>query len=183
MIAEVRQHARVKRPHPGVLHVRDNSLMALELQIDLCIRVTVAAVLSSLIGFERERQGHSAGLRTHMLVGLGAALFTALSLFAFEGGDPGRVAAQIVTGVGFLGAGTIIQRRERHTPHGLTTAAGIWAVSAIGMACGVGAYVLGIFSTLLILFVLVILARMSRQIQMSKQAQGASDTGEDQPRG
>ena len=170
----------VKCAHPDVLRVTDDSLMALELQIDLCIRVTVAAVLSSLIGFERERQGHSAGLRTHMLVGLGAALFTTLSLFAFEEGDPGRVAAQIVTGVGFLGAGTIIQRRERHTPHGLTTAAGIWAVSAIGMACGVGAYVLGVFSTFLILFVLVILARISKQIQMHRQAQGPSEPTENQ---
>ncbi len=143
--------------------------MAVELQIELCVRVAVAALLSSLVGLERELQGHSAGLRTHMLVGLGAALFTVLSLFAFKEGDPGRVAAQIVTGVGFLGAGTIIQRRDRHTPHGLTTAAGIWAVSAIGMACGVGAYVLGVFSTLLILFVLILLARISERIHAAKK--------------
>ncbi len=152
--------------------------MTIELQIELCARVAVAALLSSLVGFERELQGHSAGLRTHMLVGLGAALFTVLSLFAFEEGDPGRVAAQIVTGVGFLGAGTIIQRRDRHTPHGLTTAAGIWAVSAIGMACGVGAYVLSAFSTFFVLFVLVLLARISERIHAAKRGKGSSPQAE-----
>lgn len=150
--------------------------MAIELQIELCLRVAIAALLSSLVGFERELQGHSAGLRTHMLVGLGAALFTVLSLFAFGEGDPGRVAAQIVTGVGFLGAGTIIQRRDRHTPHGLTTAAGIWAVSAIGMACGVGAYVLGVFSTLLILFVLIMLARISERIHAARKGRDSTSS-------
>lgn len=152
--------------------------MTIELQIELCARVAVAALLSSLVGLERELQGHSAGLRTHMLVGLGAALFTVLSLFAFEAGDPGRVAAQIVTGVGFLGAGAIIQRRDRHTPHGLTTAAGIWAVSAIGMACGAGAYVLGVFSTLLILFVLVMLARISERIHAARKARDVGSVQE-----
>ncbi|MCS6846382.1 MAG: MgtC/SapB family protein [Anaerolineae bacterium] len=152
--------------------------MAVELQIELCLRVAIAALLSSLVGFERELQGHSAGLRTHMLVGLGAALFTVLSLFAFGEGDPGRVAAQIVTGVGFLGAGTIIQRRDRHTPHGLTTAAGIWAVSAIGMACGTGAYVLGTFSTLLILFVLIILARISERVHAARKGKDGSPPAE-----
>jgi len=143
--------------------------MALELQLELCLRVTVSALLSSLVGLEREWQGHPAGLRTHMLVGLGAALFTVLSLFAFEDGDPGRVAAQVVAGVGFLGAGSIIQRRERNTPHGLTTAAGIWAVAAIGMACGAGAYVLGVFSTALILFVLAVLAGISQHVRRSRE--------------
>ncbi|MBO9344961.1 MAG: MgtC/SapB family protein [Chloroflexi bacterium] len=143
--------------------------MALELQLELCLRVTVSALLSSLVGLEREWQGHPAGLRTHMLVGLGAALFTVLSLFAFEDGDPGRVAAQVVAGVGFLGAGSIIQRRERNTPHGLTTAAGIWAVAAIGMACGAGAYVLGVFSTALILFVLAVLAGISQRVRRSRE--------------
>lgn len=147
--------------------------MTLEQQLDLCIRVTVAAALSSLVGLEREWQGHAAGLRTHMLVGLGAALFTALSLYAFGEGDPGRVAAQIVTGIGFLGAGAIIQRRDRRSPHGLTTAAGVWAVSAIGMTCGVGAYVLGVYSTLLILFVLAVLARISAQIGRARRRKTA----------
>lgn len=157
--------------------------MTLEQQLDLCIRVTVAAALSSLVGLEREWQGHAAGLRTHMLVGLGAALFTALSLYAFGEGDPGRVAAQIVTGIGFLGAGAIIQRRDRRSPHGLTTAAGVWAVSAIGMTCGVGAYVLGVYSTLLILFVLAVLARISERIGRARRRRFAppSAAEEDRP--
>lgn len=157
--------------------------MTLEQQLDLCIRVTVAAVLSSLVGLEREWQGHAAGLRTHMLVGLGAALFTTLSLYAFGQGDPGRVAAQIVTGIGFLGAGAIIQRRDRRSPHGLTTAAGVWAVSAIGMTCGVGAYLLGVYSTLLILFVLAVLARISERIGRAQRRETAppSAAGEDRP--
>lgn len=161
--------------------------MTLELQLELSLRIAAAAVLSSLIGFEREWRGHRAGLRTHMLVGLGAALFTVLSLFAFGEGDPGRVAAQIVTGVGFLGAGAIIQRREQRAPHGLTTAAGIWAVSAIGMACGAGAYVLGVFSAVLILFVLAVLSRVSGWIhrrhngalEPSRQGHAQEGTGRD----
>jgi len=149
--------------------------MAIELQLELCLRVAISALLSSLIGLEREWQGHSAGLRTHMLVGLGAALFTVLSLFAFPEGDPGRVAAQVVAGVGFLGAGSIIQRREHNVPHGLTTAAGIWAVAAIGMACGAGAYVLGVFSTALILFVLATLAGISQRVRRSREQKVAGD--------
>ncbi len=149
--------------------------MAVELQLELCLRVAISALLSSLIGLEREWQGHPAGLRTHMLVGLGAALFTVLSLFAFPEGDPGRVAAQVVAGVGFLGAGSIIQRREGNMPHGLTTAAGIWAVAAIGMACGAGAYVLGAFSTAMILFVLAILAGISRRVRRSREQNVVGD--------
>jgi putative Mg2+ transporter-C (MgtC) family protein len=138
--------------------------MDIALQIDLCIRVAVATALSALIGFERERSGQSAGLRTHMLVGLGAALFTVVSIFAFAPGDPGRVAAQIVTGIGFLGAGAIIQRRDEKEAYGMTTAAGIWAVAAVGMACGVGAYVLGAFCALLMVLVLALLSRVSNLI-------------------
>lgn len=135
--------------------------MSIELQLSLFLRVAIATALSALIGFERERQGHAAGLRTHMLVGLGAALFTVISIFAFSPGDPGRVAAQIVTGIGFLGAGTIIQRREEKEAYGLTTAAGIWAVGAVGMACGVGAYIIAAFCALLMVFVLAALQRLS----------------------
>ena len=86
--------------------------MPLQLQFEWCIRVALAALLSALVGLEREWHGQAAGLRTHMLVGLGASLFTVLSLFGFGNGDHGRVAAQIVTGIGFLGAGAIIQRRS-----------------------------------------------------------------------
>lgn len=145
--------------------------MTIEQQLELCVRVFAATVLSGVIGFERERNGHSAGLRTHMLVGMGSALFTVLSIFAFGPGDPGRVAAQIVTGIGFIGAGTIIQRQNRQNSlHGLTTAAGIWAVAAIGMACGTGLYIVGAFSTLLAVFLLGALAIVSQRLNPKKDA-------------
>jgi putative Mg2+ transporter-C (MgtC) family protein len=154
--------------------------MSIQLQLDLCLRVLIATLLSMLIGFERERSGQSAGLRTHMLVGLGAAMFTVLSIFAFPGpgSDSSRVAAQIVTGIGFLGAGAIIQRRDARHPHGLTTAAGIWAVAAVGMACGAGAYVLAAFATLLMVVVLGALARLSDKINPGTNADRDSDANQ-----
>ncbi len=103
---------------------------------DWTIRLLVAALFSGLVGFEREASQKAAGLRTHMLVGCGAALFTLVGAYAFGGGDPTRVAAQIVTGVGFLGAGAIF--RQGVNVSGLTTAAGLWAVAAIGMTAGAG---------------------------------------------
>lgn len=99
-------------------------------------RLVVAAVLSGVIGFEREVAQKAAGLRTHMLVGLGAAVFSLLSVDAFPGSDPARIAAQVVTGIGFLGAGAIF--RHGFTVRGLTTAAGLWTVAAVGMAAGIG---------------------------------------------
>jgi putative Mg2+ transporter-C (MgtC) family protein len=104
--------------------------------LDWSLRLVVAAVLSGLVGFEREAQQKAAGLRTHMLVGFGAALFTLVGAHAFPDSDTSRVAAQVVTGVGFLGAGAIF--RTGSTVSGLTTAAGLWAVAAIGMTAGVG---------------------------------------------
>lgn len=98
--------------------------------------------MGAAIGAERELHEHAAGLRTHMLVGVGACLFTLVSAYGFESfatsSDPSRVAAQIVTGIGFLGAGAIL--REGLTVHGLTTAASLWVVAAIGMAVGLGMY-------------------------------------------
>lgn len=104
--------------------------------LDWSVRLVVAALLSGLVGFEREARHKAAGLRTHMLVGFGAALFTLVGAYAFEDSDASRVAAQVVTGVGFLGAGAIF--RTGSTVSGLTTAAGLWAVAAIGMAAGAG---------------------------------------------
>jgi len=104
-----------------------------------------AALLSGLVGFEREAQQKAAGLRTHMLVGFGAALFTLVGAYAFEDSDAARVAAQVVTGVGFLGAGAIF--RTGSTVSGLTTAAGLWAVAAIGMAAGAGLVVGAVVAT------------------------------------
>lgn len=106
-------------------------------------RLLLAAALGFAIGLEREAAGQSAGERTHALVSLGSAAFTILSTTAFPGSDMSRVAAGVVTGLGFLGAGTILKGSDIRI-HGLTTAAGIWAVGAIGMAVGSGKYLLGI---------------------------------------
>lgn len=114
-------------------------------QIDVLIRLAVAAGFGMVIGIERELREQAAGLRTHMLVAIGACLFTLVSAYGFEafGGedtpsDPSRVAAQIVTGIGFLGAGAIL--REGQSVRGLTTAASLWVVAAVGMAVGLGLF-------------------------------------------
>jgi len=122
---------------------------------DLAARLLVAAVLTGLVGLERELRERAAGLRTHMLVGVGSALFTVVSAYGWsdftfsrDGGvllDPTRIAAQIVTGIGFLGAGAII--RQGLSVRGLTTAAGLWVVAAIGMAAGAGYYSAALIGT------------------------------------
>ena len=129
----------------------------LGLQLDLVLRLLLAAFLGAAIGFEREVRGHPAGLRTHTLVALGSALFTELSIYGFptEPGqpvDPTRIAAQIVTGIGFLGGGAIL--KEGLNVKGLTTAASLWAVAAIGMAAGAGNWFLSIASTAIVLMAL-----------------------------
>ncbi len=120
------------------------------IDLELMLRVVLAFVLGGVIGYEREMIERPAGLRTHMLVAAGSAAFTVVSVFGFVGEgtvrDPARVAAQIVTGVGFLGAGTIW--RTSSTVRGLTTAASIWLVAAIGMLAGGGMYLLAMFTTL-----------------------------------
>ena len=108
-------------------------------------RLLLAAVCSGLIGYERETAQKAAGLRTHTLVGVGAAIFSVASIVGFEGPDESRIAAQIVTGVGFLGAGAIF--REGAIVSGLTTAAGLWVVASIGMASGSGSYWLAAIGT------------------------------------
>jgi putative Mg2+ transporter-C (MgtC) family protein len=127
--------------------------------LELAARLLVAAALTGLIGLERELRERAAGLRTHMLVGVGSALFTIVSAYAWtdfvfsrEGGtllDPTRIAAQIVTGIGFLGAGAII--RQGLSVRGLTTAAGLWVVAAIGMAAGAGFYSAALIATGIVL--------------------------------
>jgi putative Mg2+ transporter-C (MgtC) family protein len=107
-------------------------------EFELIIRLLLALLLGALIGLERERGDKPAGLRTHILVSIGSAQFTILSFYAFPGSDPSRIAAYIVAGVGFIGAGTIIQTRDRVT--GITTAATLWVTSSIGMAVGIGFY-------------------------------------------
>ena len=128
-------------------------------QLDISVRILVAAVFGALIGFEREIHEHPAGMRTHLLVSLGSALFTVVSIFGFVGvldpgqgslPDPSRVAAQIVTGVGFLGAGAILKFGT--SIRGLTTAASLWTTAAIGMAAGAAEYILAGVGTAIVLF-------------------------------
>jgi putative Mg2+ transporter-C (MgtC) family protein len=127
----------------------------LPLQLDLSVRLLVAALLGLAIGFEREIHGHPAGLRTHMLVALGSGLFTVLSSNGFGSGagqapvDPTRIAAQIVSGIGFLGAGAIL--KDGIVIRGLTTAASLWATAAVGMAAGAGEYVIAAVGAAVIL--------------------------------
>jgi putative Mg2+ transporter-C (MgtC) family protein len=127
---------------------------------EIAFRLVIAAALSGLVGLEREWRERTAGLRTHMLVGVGSALFTLVSAYGFNdflvGGssvvraDPSRIAAQIVTGIGFLGAGAIL--RQGLNVRGLTTAAGLWVVAAIGMAVGAGYYGGALIGTGVVLF-------------------------------
>ncbi len=130
---------------------------------EMLLRLVLAAFLGGLIGFQREWTGKVAGLRTHVLICLGSALFTILSIYAFPGGDPSRIAAGLVTGIGFIGAGVILHRTGGGVV-GLTTAATIWAVSGIGMASGAGEYIIAAGAAVLTLLVLFIphLHRMFR---------------------
>ncbi len=131
----------------------------LTMEYEFILRIFVAAVLGGMIGLEREYRAKEAGFRTHFLVALGSALFMIVSAYGFEGvmttpehrWDVSRVAAQVVSGIGFIGAGTIIFRKSENVVSGLTTAAGLWVTAAIGLACGGGMYVLGIGSTLMVL--------------------------------
>jgi putative Mg2+ transporter-C (MgtC) family protein len=120
------------------------------IDLEMMARVALAFLLGGVIGYEREIIQRPAGLRTHMLVAAGSAAFTVASVQAFDGQtaarDPTRIAAQIVTGVGFLGAGTIW--RTPSTVRGLTTAASIWLVAAVGLLAGSGLYLLAVFTTL-----------------------------------
>jgi putative Mg2+ transporter-C (MgtC) family protein len=144
-------------------------------QGEVLIRLLVAVVLCGIIGFEREMRDHSAGFRTHMLLGLGAALFTLISAYGFaeftavaaQGPvgvrmDPGRIAAQIVTGIGFLGAGAII--RQGMDIRGLTTAASLWATAAIGMAAGAGYMFGAVATTAIVLLTLYLLRKVRSRI-------------------
>ena len=137
------------------------------MDLDIIIRLAVALALGGTIGAEREYRSKDAGFRTHFLVALGSALFTIVSMHGFsEGGaDSSRVAAQIVSGIGFLGAGTIIF--QRNIIRGLTTAAGLWVTAAVGMACGTGMYAIAIITTLLVLLGLEVINKFVMPIRTS----------------
>ncbi len=119
--------------------------------IEYVIRLVLALMLGFAIGFERKMRFKEAGPRTHTIVCIGACLFTMLSIKAFEGSDPARIAAQVVPGIGFIGAGMIFYSKE--TVHGLTTAAGMWTTAAIGMAVGCGWYIVSVLATTLVICV------------------------------
>ena len=131
--------------------------MSPEIQLDILVRVTAALLLGAIVGIEREYRGHPAGVRTLAMVSVGSCIFTAAGLFLFPGHatDPTRIAAQVVTGVGFLGAGAIF--RSEDGVKGLTTAATVWVVAAIGMATGFGLYVVAAGGALLVLIALAVI--------------------------
>lgn len=132
------------------------------------LSLVLAVIFGGVIGLERELSGKAAGLRTNLLICLGAAVFTIISKQMVQGteGSATRIAAQIVTGVGFLGAGAIIQ--DRGGVHGLTTAATIWLVASIGMACGARLYLHGLITTLIAIVVLIGLAKLARTLERNE---------------
>lgn len=144
---------------------------------EIALRLILAAVLGAVIGFDRERHTWAAGLRTHMLVCLGSALTMIVSAFAFSDVlrqwptvvlDPSRIAAQVISGIGFLGAGTIMFMQRSNVIRGLTTAAGLWTVAAIGLAIGGGMYIAGIMATSIAWVVLAVLKPIERRFAMRK---------------
>ena len=147
------------------------------LRLDLLVKLGLAVLLGGIIGFEREVAGKPAGLRTNILICVGAALLMDVStrigiINGVRIGDPGRIAAQIVSGVGFLGAGTIMQSQGMVT--GLTSAATIWVVAAIGMAVGAGFYVEGIGAGLLVTFVLTGLGKLEHWVRRARRVASAT---------
>ena len=148
-------------------------------QLELIGRLALGIALGGVIGWERELQRQPAGFRTHTLVALGACLFTLVSAFAFGGvGDPARIAAQVVTGIGFIGAGTII--RHEGSVRGLTTAASLWAVAGVGMASAAGMWVVAIAATVLIVVVLAIFDWLEKAM---KRRLGLDETQSDPQEG
>lgn len=129
--------------------------------IETSIKALLAVLLGGMIGLERNLTGHAAGLRTCMMISLAACLFTVLSVVAEP--DEWRIAPQIVTGVGFLGAGAVLHGRDQ--VHGLTTAASVWLVAAIGMICGVGLFAVAVASTILALTLLAIFHPVSLYLE------------------
>ncbi|MDI6858482.1 MAG: MgtC/SapB family protein [Dehalococcoidia bacterium] len=146
--------------------MRDNALDAID-QIEIVGRVALAAVLGGAVGLERALRGHPAGVRTMALVTAGAALFSDIS--RLSGGDD-RIAASIVTGIGFLGAGAIV--REGFTVEGITTAATIWATAAVGMAIGHELYLTGLLGAVLILLILAARPFVRRADELIKRQTG-----------
>jgi len=147
---------------------------------EILIKIALAALLGAIVGLERVWGGHPAGLRTNMLIAISSCVFTILSIEGFPltgaAQDTARVAAQIVTGVGFLGAGALLQAKGH--VRGLTTAASIWLVAAIGMAVGTGFYSIAVFTTLLSAALLVLLAPASRRLEQQARERARMERSE-----
>ena len=137
-------------------------------------KLVLSMLLGAVVGYERKLKGQQAGVRTFSLIAMGATLAMLLSIYVpqvymgLKNGDPGRIAAQVITGIGFLGAGAIIQMKG--SVRGLTTAAGIWMVAIIGMAVGLGMYWLSVIACLLILFILVQLERIEKRVSRGSES-------------
>ena len=126
--------------------------------LEMILRLLLAAGLGAGIGYERERAKKAAGLRTHILIALGAALFTVVSIYGFEGVglDPSRVAAGVVAGIGFIGAGVIFRGMHSEGVAGLTTAASIWVAAAVGLAAGAALFFISVITTIITIGILMI---------------------------
>jgi putative Mg2+ transporter-C (MgtC) family protein len=145
----------------------------------LLLRLGLAMLLGAAIGYERESQDSSAGLRTHMLVALGTALFVLVPLQAgMDDQAMSRVIQGLLAGIGFLGAGTVIKQSDSGQVRGLTTAAGIWTTAAIGMTVGLGRETTAVISTVLVLVILSLLLRLERRITRRKEERGEISPGE-----
>ena len=155
------------------------------LNVDFMLRLLVAGILGAIIGLDREYRAKEAGYRTHFLVSLGSALIMIVSQYGFQEIikensvtlDPSRVAAQVVSGIGFIGAGTIILQKQ--IVRGLTTAAGIWATAGIGLAVGAGMYAIGIATTVLTLIALELLSYIFKSVGMKSSMIAFSTNNKD----
>ena len=152
-------------------------------------RLMLAMVLGGIIGLEKKKKNHSAGFRTHILVTVGSCIFmlvsvsmpviiTAMPNGTVNNADPGRIAAQVVSGIGFLGAGAIIQAKGRRI-HGLTTAASLWVVAAIGLAVGAGLYLTSIIATIMLLIILTSFSRLENKLAAMMQRQQSDEKTEE----
>lgn len=139
--------------------------------LEVVLRLVVSCLLGGVVGYERQSRNKAAGLRTHILVSLGSCLVMILSLLVYSrvqgltNADPARLAAQVISGIGFLGAGSIMANRQGFTVTGLTTAASLWVVAAIGLAAGAGYWLAATTSTLLVYLTLTTLGRLERRIK------------------
>ncbi len=154
---------------------------------EIALRLLLAVFLGGLVGFERESHNRPAGFRTHILVCTGSALIMMVSAYGFSGqigegfeADPGRIAAGVVTGIGFLGAGTILQQRGGLV-RGLTTAASIWVVSGVGLAVGIGFYLGAVVATVFVLISLLLLGRVEKTYFSRRRLKQLVVTAVDQP--